>query len=52
MLVRPRTNIVEKRVRGSMYRECGGEISERLVESVNGGWRGECYCLTVDEGVG
>ena len=28
---------VEKRVRGYMYGECGGEIWERRVESVNGG---------------
>ena len=35
-----------------MHRDCGGEIWERRVENVNGGWRGDCHCLTVDEGVG
>ena len=35
-----------------MHTECGGEIWERRVESVNGGWREDCHCLTVDEGGG
>ena len=35
-----------------MQRDCGGKIWERRVESVNGGWRGDCHCLTVDEGGG
>ena len=26
------------------------EIWESRVESLNGGWRGDCHCLTVDEG--